>query len=346
MMKLKKLAGFTGAMLVSLNLADAAAQTKTVRDWQASCDEFSCTAETTGEGGLASGGTGYRLQIARASQGGGGWTVTLVAHNVPKPAEGETVTVTVAGETLPATTITKLDEDRLGFADQAALEKIFPALRKGQSLTLGFSEGGSSHSESFSLSGLAAVLLWIDEKQNLVGKSAAVAAYGAASESTTLDDDAAAAFRDKIVKLSPVSQCQWNEEGGDTSLFKVDEYDLVDGGLLYAVLCWRGAYQESAVMFRETAGMLTVLTFTDYSSEMGWGGTQELVSPEFDEKTKTLFTHTKFRGVGDCGASAQYQWTPDGFKLLLYTYRDCPDIIPDNPDLDWPVIYKSKDYKE
>ncbi|NJM30993.1 MAG: DUF1176 domain-containing protein [Rhizobiales bacterium] len=324
----------------------ASEQSKTVRDWMASCDQFSCTAEVTGEGGLASGGTGYRLRIARASQGGGGWTVELVVHNVPKPAEGETVTVAVAGETLPATIVSKLDEDRAGFADQAALEKIFPALRKGQSVTLGFTSDGKAQSESFSLSGLAAVLLWIDEKQGLVGNSAAVAAYGAASESTELEEGAAAEFKVKIEKLSPVSQCQWNEEGGDKSLYKVDEYDLGDGSLLYAVLCWRGAYQESAVLFRETTDELRVLTFADYSEEMGWGGTQELTSPEFDEKAKTLFTHTKFRGIGDCGSSAQYQWMPDGFKLQLYTYRKCSDEIDENADLDWPVIYKSKDYKE
>jgi hypothetical protein len=324
----------------------AAEHSRTVRDWTGACDEFSCTADVTGGGGLASGGTGYRLRIARANEGGGGWMVTLIAHNVPKPSEGETVAVEIPGATLPATTVTRLDEDKLGFSDQAALEQIFPALRKGTTAKLTFTADGASHSENFSLSGLAAVLLWMDEKQGKVGQSEAVAAFGGTAESTTLADDEAAKFKDRIAKLSPVSHCQWNEADGDTSLFKVDEYDLGDGSMLYAVLCWRGAYQESAVMFRETADTLTVLSFADYSDEMGWGGTQELTMPEFDPKTKTLVTHTKFRGVGDCGASAQHLWTPDGFKLMLYTYRACADEVQENADLDWPAIYKSKDYKE
>lgn len=329
-----------------IGVANAAGQSRTVRDWTASCDQFSCSAETVGEGGLASGGTGYRLRIERANAGGSGWTVTLVAHNVPKPGDRDSITIAVPGAVLPAMTVTKLDEDRLGFSDQAALAQIFPALRNGTRATLAFAADGATHSESFSLSGLAAVLLWTDEKQGRVGEALTVTALGEAAERSTLADGKAAQFRDRIARLSPVSHCQWNQADGDQSLFRADSYDLGGGSVLHAVPCWRGAYQESAVMFLESGGELRALTFAQYSDAMGWGGTQELTMPEFDEKTKSLFTHTRFRGAGDCGSSAHYQWTPDGFKLMLYTYRACADEVQEDADPDWPVIYRSKDYRQ
>jgi hypothetical protein len=321
----------------------AAEQTKTVRDWTGACDEYSCTADVTGEGGLASGGTGYRLRIARANEGGGGWTVTLIAHNVPKPGEGDSVTVEIPGATVPVSTVTKLDEDKLGFSDQAALEQIFPALRKGANVKLTFTADGAAHSESFSLSGLAAVLLWMDEKQGKVGQSQTVAAYGGEKAIAKLEGKEASVFKNEIEALSPVSQCQWNEEGGDASLYQVERYDLGEGKTLYGVLCWRGAYQESFVFFVGDGQELKVQAFADYSEDLGWSGTLELTMPHFDEKTKTLGTHTKFRGVGDCGSSAVYEWTQSGFKLMQYNYKGCSDEITENSEEEWPAIYKAKE---
>src|SRR5260221_10735771 len=57
---LKFLVGFGWALFLAMP-AMAATESKTLRDWTGTCDEYACKAEVAGEGGLAMGQTGYIL---------------------------------------------------------------------------------------------------------------------------------------------------------------------------------------------------------------------------------------------------------------------------------------------
>src|SRR5262249_15001907 len=131
--------------------------------------------------------------------------------------------------------------------------------------------------------------------------------------------------------------------GGDPSVFHAATHDLGEGKTLYVVECSAGAYQTGSVLFLGDDSGLRALSFPDYSTDYGWSGNPEGVGESFSDKDKTLNTFAKFRGVGDCGSTAQYHWTGYGFELLEYTYKDCVDDGSQNADQDWPVIYKAKE---
>src|SRR6185436_13354787 len=78
----------------------ALAEGKSVRDWSAFCDDEgtgNCITETTGAGGLASGGQGYRLQLGRFSGHRTSWFMQFIMKNVPKPRTDSDISLSIDG---------------------------------------------------------------------------------------------------------------------------------------------------------------------------------------------------------------------------------------------------------
>ncbi len=328
-------------MILLAMTVPAFAGSKTVRDWTATCDEYACSAEVTGSNGLASGGQGYRLQVARAGGKGQSWYLKLIAHNVPQP-DGK-MAVSIDGTETEMTVAPSGDGDGIDPTDQAAMEKVFPALRKGKSMDVSFMSKQGPNSETFSLSGLAAVLLWMDERQGRVGDSAGVAVVDGTLGAATITGDAQQALKVELKDLRVGRECQWDDE--EQMPFNAQTYDLGEGYSLLLVQCTLGAYQPSTLVFLRGSDGLELKAFANYGSDTGWGGTNYLGFADFDPKTKALHNYVKFRGLGDCGASANWVWTGYDFKLTEYRYRDCSDDEPVNPDdeiPEFPVIYPAK----
>jgi hypothetical protein len=155
----------------------ATAEGKTVRDWTATCDESgTCIAETTGSGGLAMGGQGYRLQVGRHA--GDRTAMQFILKNVPQPWPDSDLYVTIDnGERFILSRdygyFADADEMTFGLGNRFDLDKLFAQFKKGKTLDLSFNGGDDSkpHKETFSLSGSAATMLWIDEQQKRVGDS-------------------------------------------------------------------------------------------------------------------------------------------------------------------------------
>ena len=303
----------------------AETRSKTVRDWTGSCDDYSCKALVTGEGGLAMGQTGYQLEIARAAGGNEAWMVTLIAHNVAQPDGKAPVVFAVPDYDLPAAALAAMGEDRFTVSDQAALEAIFPALRKGSVLNMGFSSGSETHEQAFSLSGIAAVLLWIDEMQGQVGNSGKVLATSANSEAQ-VTGSAADNLREVLSRSSVVEDCQWNIPGEDTGSFDARSYDLGEGYSLHVVVCSLGAYQSSSLVFVSGSGGPRPVAFADYSDETGWSGTLNLGFVDFDPKTLILHNYVKFRGIGDCGTWSNMHGPAISSNFWSMPIRDVPTI--------------------
>jgi hypothetical protein len=324
--------------LAGAAIAGAADTAKTVRDWSARCNEkLDCKAEVAGWGGQ-----GYRLQLLRDNGLDEGWRLVLVARKVPQPAVGVYPVVKVDGAEIAATEVMALDDDAsFGFADEEALPRIFAAMRKGSRIDISFPAEGKDVSESFSLSGLSAIILWADEQQSRVGYPQRVVAYPLAQSGEELQGAAADAFKAEILEASPARGCQWLGEEADPAAFKVESFVLGEGKTLYVVPCFMGAYQGSSILFLRDGDGLKPLAFPEYSESLGWSGTFEIGYEQFNPGSKVLSTLVKFRGLGDCGATAEYQWRRFGFKLLEYRYRGkCADDPPgDIPE--YPVIYKA-----
>ncbi len=229
----------------------ASAASKTVRDWTGTCDDVACFAEVTGSSGLAMGGQGYRLQIHRSNDPSAAWYVKLVARKVAAP-EGA-ASFAIDGTSIPTQLAADQSGEGFDVSDQASLEQIFPLLRTGNGLDISY--GASS--EAFSLSGIAAVLLWIDDQQNRVGNSGQVAAIAASGTG----GGAPAGLREELTALSVVRECQWFISGEGAEAFNVEQHDLGDSQTLLIVQCTMGAYQPSTLVFLRAFDRLDPLAF-------------------------------------------------------------------------------------
>jgi hypothetical protein len=313
----------------------ASAEGKTVRDWTGECDDdLACMATASGEGGMAMGGTGYRLQYNRASDGTSVWAMRFFLKNVPQPkAEGEMVISVDGGAPVSFYEeygyLRDADGITFGLAGGDDLTKLFAAVKKGQKLTLSYeTAGGKTQKENFSLSGLAAVLLWIDDKQKRVGKSSEI------SSPPGVDGEAKfTAKKDVLDKIAARVKfdCEYPPEGSE-----VESYHLPGGFALHIAQCFAGPYNFTQLYFFERRDDLRLIYFADYGD--GWTGTNQLFNSDFDPKTGSLGAFYKGRGLGDCGTTGGWVWSGYSFKLVEFTAW--PDCENGKDSEDWPVIYE------
>ena len=309
------------------------------------CNYDKCTARVAARGGAVTDTSGYQLEISRESVSGARWMVTLIARGVPQPDQKSPAIFAIPGHVLPVAGFVTHEPNRFGTMNQTALEAIFPALRQGSEVKLSLVSKGTRHDAVFSLSGLAAVLLWIDEYQDRVDDSALVIeADGGDNENAPLSKEAADNLREELARSSPVEHCEWNTAGESTERFHAKSYSLGNGYSLYIVVCTPGAYQPSTMVFVRGIDIPEALPFADYSTETGWTGTLELGFVDFDPKTWILQNYEKYRGAGDCGSRSKYLWTGHRFKLLEFAYKDCTDeAVDENANIgEFPIIYKAE----
>ena len=330
-------------LLAFATSGEAATGGKSVRDWTGSCTESACSAETVGEGGLASGGQGYRLVISRNGGSNTGWMVTLVAHKVPKPDGVAPLRIDVPGFALPETGATAFsDGDGFGLAGGEPLEKIFPALRKGSEATFHFTANEGPQSIRFSLSGISAVLLWIDEQQGRIGTSDQVAGAEAVAATETITDlKSLPPALYELLKVTPDCSPQDNEYMERIGVSR-DKPDAETE--LYSVPCWTAAYNtiERYFTISTADGTLTPLLFAGYSDFTGWRGTAEMINSAYDPETRQLSSFVKARGLADCGGSGLWRWEDRMFKMVEYRFQgECGGEATSDPEK-WPVVYKAK----
>ncbi|AMW29895.1 DUF1176 domain-containing protein [Arthrospira platensis] len=137
--------------------------------------------------------------------------------------------------------------------------------------------------------------------------------------------------------------------GGSSFPFQVGSfaYPLGTQGYLVQLLCFQAAYQNNYNFFvdRETnqgvnVGRVKLPKFEINSSgqrvETQMDEVVGLVDYEPVQGVLTVFT--KYRGIGDCGSFAKYQWDQVDFKAIEYREKsDCDGnfVDPEN----YPQIY-------
>jgi hypothetical protein len=318
----------------------ALAEGKNVREWTAECAEsLTCISETTGSGGLAMGGTGYRLRLGRHNGADTAWFIQLIMKNVPQPHS--VMTVAVDGAPLPEMSesfdyLKDADEETFGIATTSVLKPLFAALKKGKSVELSFKTiDGSARKETFSLSGLVATMLWIDEQQKRVGNSERVDMPTGVNGDTEFEVSGDVAAK---IKARADVECGPLMEGEER---QVTGYHLPGAKELYVSSCFSGPYNFGSLFLIDGVDGLEVLSFADYSEEYGWSGTNQLINAEYDPKTGSLFSFAKGRGIGDCGSSGQWVWRQYLFQLREFAaWDDCENGR--DPE-QWPVVFKYKD---
>lgn len=314
-------------------------ETRTFRDWIAVCDNGnSCFAY-----GPASGGVGWiRVAIepgpdARLGVAAGYW-----------PDEAETTrssTLTVDGMRYPLT-LTDNEPVAAEVPGERALEAA-RALANGRSARI-----GDDH--ELSLTGAAAALLWIDERQGRVNTVTALRRPGTRPASDVTGGPplpvvapapavSQAGFGDQnqilpaaLEALPAVAECR--AETADHWIGKEVMSARLDASTeLWAVPCFAGAYNIGHDWYvtgpggrdPRPAGLASV------SGEAAPGTINGAYSPE--DRTITAFA--KGRGLGDCGTASTWTWTGREFVLTReLTMTECWGALPDY----WPTTWRTR----
>lgn len=122
-----------------------------------------------------------------------------------------------------------------------------------------------------------------------------------------------------------------NDFDQSLSLNSSSVYPLSNGQYLVEILCFFGAYQGNYQYFFYQSTSLNpkieLLSFQEFIQS----NTNDLIVqnnsnlggiPDFDLNTKNLTIFRKYRGLGDCGVFARYEWRQSRFELLEYRIKD------------------------
>ena len=108
-------------------------------------------------------------------------------------------------------------------------------------------------------------------------------------------------------------------------------YPVSNGKYLVEVLCFLGAYQGNYEYFlydrKASEVILKPLDFDIFEIDDSGKITKKQSHSiggltEFIPDKQELTVLTKYRGLGDCGALAKYQWQQEKFKLLEYRIKE------------------------
>jgi invasion protein IalB len=307
-----------------------AQEAKVFADWQAACQPETgyCVASALVNPNPASGAVAdYVLQLARQEKGIY-WEVSLTTI-FDLPAIDTPVTVQIDSTTLALTPYRDLaafgapnNFYLLGDAAQFVLDKMVPGKRIAFSYANEFNQPTSIR---FSLNGLGAALVWIDEQQRRLGaeRVARDAPIGLGDPLTTRT-----AFARLPGPLSTLhrayADCDPPEDLPNAN--EIGIYALTGTSTLYMLPCTAGAYNFSYRLYIENEFELTPLLFAYYSERFGWRGAEVLVNPEFDPETGTLTSFYKGRGPADCGTRGTWVWDEYAFKMIRYRTKDLCDF--------------------
>lgn len=107
-------------------------------------------------------------------------------------------------------------------------------------------------------------------------------------------------------------------------------YQINKQKYLVEFLCFLGAYQGNYEYFlyentisKPKITPLSLLVFeVDQSGKITKNNTRSIGGiPDYNPEQQTLTIVTKYRGLGDCGSLAKYQWQEKEFKILEYRVK-------------------------
>jgi hypothetical protein len=313
------------------------------KDWLAVCDNVrACTAY----GFPPDAEEGAVLRLRREAEAGATPDLDLSIAADPSKGVVGPLDLAIDGKVVARTGAPEGAEDeyRHWAIAEADVPAVLAALTRGEALR---AKAGDKVVATLSLSGVAASLRWIDDRQKRAGGVTALVAKGPALASAVpppplpplvraakpvsqagLTDTPSSAVR---AVLKPLD-CQADPPEDPTSS------RLAPGVVLWVIPCWVGAYQiASALVLADEKGGHARL------ADLGGGGDLEAramaTNAEFDTDKQKLYAYAKGRGLADCGAGATYAWTGRGFVLVERTELSVCRMLPDEF---WITTYRTR----
>ena len=339
---------------------------KTFRDWEA-MSRFDgwgwVRASAPGKsdtGAQPGGGAPPGVELIRRSADDAAYALVIVSARALDASRPVTLTLDTESIALkPNMLLVRDAPEAAAVQDAEALGRIAGRLKTGQSLGVAATgRDGKPVSFKVSLSGLAAAMLFLDDKQGRVGKPVAFAPLDPTLDATKQEDigyktavdlPKSAVWpegwrgipRALIEKNIARGGCDASNANfaGNTS---VTPWRLDPVVTLYEMGCTSGAYNFGTRFWSVRAGDFAAaeaLMFADTDGGGGWTGLDILINATLDPRSGELATFSKGRGIGDCGSSGQWSW--DGYKFKLREMRamdKCEGVGADK----WPVVFKAK----
>lgn len=242
--------------------------------------------------------------------------------------DGKGETFTGAGEIAPYGAIN--DFFLLGPKAQSVMDQLMPGTAAEITFT---DETGATSKANFSLDGLTAALIWIDETQGRLG-SERVAEAAPIGLSPALEAPPRPPAFDlrtaELVNLHFDNNCSVRidaESANRVSTVALDQYHT-----LYIVPCEDFAYNFIDALYVATDDGVSRANLPD--SDAGGGGQSNYIySPGWDEATGELSSDYK-GGNGNCGSKGRWLWSGGEFKLIELRARETCDQSTE----EWPVV--------
>lgn len=351
-----KILVLTLSLFLSLGLTAAKSDiTRQFKDWHASCDDTGNCKGVTTDISRANTGVTYRLEIARQHGREAFWTLSFIIQN-GQPKTGEPFHISVD---FKEPVELKPDEGYQSGAQPDTFNII--SVNQANTLMKLFARGnetffnylnsrGQETAARFSLKGLSASLLWIDDQQKRLNSPRStgdmkIASTPGKTNSTNTFTSGNTAVLAPVKIPSAIGKLHF----ADGECLPIEKTPLASFGFetalvdknqkLYLIPCFTGAYN---IIYRVYLSSVidnhpTQLFFASYSDTLGWTGTPDLINITYDAETKSLSSFYKGRGLGDCGSTVLYRWEQYSFKMVEYRYWDKCDGT--RQPQDWPVIY-------
>ena len=319
----------------SADPATAVPESRTFSDWTVVCgNDGTCTAF----GGVES-GTGW-LRIVMPA---GPEAVPVVELGMGMDAEILQRTLTLDGRAYG------LDvRDNVARVAAERARALIAALAGARTAAIGTGDD----TLEFSVSGVSAALLWIDERQGRLGTVTALIRKGDAPASTvpaapTLPVVAAAPavaqtgltatqLPDAVEDLDPVRTCRTDTDFNPDFQYDIQQYRLAADTVLWGVPCFMGAYNTGYLyVLTDNAGASPRIVSLPTTGE----AMETPINPEYDPATRRLEAFGKGRGLGDCGTVHQWIWT--GRAFVLEHERRMEACMGVTADL-WPVTWDTR----
>jgi hypothetical protein len=215
----------------------------------------------------------------------------------------------------------------LGKKAQRVMDRLMP----GTTLEVGFTDrDGEARLAAFSLDGLTASLIWIDERQNRLG-SERVAEAPPVGLDMTRPPPVLDLFTVTFLDLH-------NGQSGCSETITPETYDQVgrialdQDHTLYSVACETFAYNSISAFYVGTDTELEPAIMPQSDAAGGSLG-NTLYGGDWDETTGTLSSAYK-GGNGNCGSAGKWQWTGEEFELIELRARETCDNTTD----EWPIV--------
>lgn len=324
--------------------AASKAELKVFKDWAVACNNIrTCEATSFLFRDDGSGQMDATLRLERGGQPQDAPVFNLTLGYDPLPANlvGKPVQLRAGGKTLDVGKLdSKEQQDASITLPPGQHDELLALLAKPAVLETVI--GNQTYRAS--LSGLAASLLYMDDKQKRLQTTSALVRKGKKTMTTkppaapTLKAvlapkgmQAPADLPAKVRKVMASSLTDCEPDEGD---YKPSERDfaapLDASHYLVGIACFSGAYNQMSNLFVVSKDSATTAKpqASRAKLELHSGNDAQLVNADFDAKTGSLSEFSKGRGLGDCGSISEWVWTGKQFAAVSHEeMTECRGVI-------------------